>query len=82
MWVCIGEKTKACRVFVRNTKLNKILGKTRRRRTDDIKSGLKEMGWEGVDWIHMAQDSSTGLAVVSYLVSYLISQLASSMWDI
>jgi hypothetical protein len=23
---------------------------------DDIKIDLKEMGWEGMDWIHMAQD--------------------------
>jgi hypothetical protein len=23
---------------------------------DNIKMNLKEIGWEGVDWIHLAQD--------------------------
>lgn len=31
---------------------------------------LKEIGWEGVDWIHVAQDRDTWRAVV-YRVVYL-----------
>lgn len=46
------------------TKVSKLLGRLRRRRADVIKSGLKEMGWEGVAWIHVAQERSKWLPVV------------------
>jgi hypothetical protein len=37
--------------------VGKSEGKRRRRRSEDtIKMGLIEIGWEGVDWIHLAQD--------------------------
>jgi hypothetical protein len=32
------------------------LGKPRRRREDDIRMDLREMGWSGMDWINLAQD--------------------------
>jgi hypothetical protein len=32
------------------------LGSPRRRREDNIRMDLREIGWEGVDWIHLAQD--------------------------
>jgi hypothetical protein len=34
----------------------KPLRRPRRRWKDNIKIALKEIWWEGVDWIHMAQD--------------------------
>jgi hypothetical protein len=39
---------------------------------------LKEMGWEGVDWIHLAQDKVQWRAVVNtvmslYLLIYLLT---------
>jgi hypothetical protein len=32
------------------------LGRPRRRWVDNIKMDLREIGWDGVDWIDMAQD--------------------------
>jgi hypothetical protein len=32
-----------------------------RHRWDDIKMDLREVGWEGVDWIHLTQDRIGGL---------------------
>jgi hypothetical protein len=32
------------------------LGRPRRRWEDNIKMNLRETGWEGMDWIHLAQD--------------------------
>jgi hypothetical protein len=32
------------------------LGRTRCRWMDDIKMDLREIGWNGVDWIDMGQD--------------------------
>jgi hypothetical protein len=36
------------------------LGRSRNRWYDNIRMYLREMGWEGVDWIHLAQDMDQG----------------------
>jgi hypothetical protein len=33
---------------------------TNGRDEDNIRMDLREMGWEDVDWIHLAQDRDTG----------------------
>jgi len=37
-------------------KLNRPLGRPRRRWEDNIKMDLQEVGCEGMDWIELAQD--------------------------
>jgi len=32
---------------------------------DNIRIDLREIGWEGVDWIHLAQDTDQWRAVVT-----------------
>jgi hypothetical protein len=32
------------------------LGRPRRRWVNNIKTGLREVGWVGIDWIDLAQD--------------------------
>jgi hypothetical protein len=32
------------------------LGRPRRRWVDNIKMDLREIGWNGIDWIELAQD--------------------------
>jgi hypothetical protein len=33
---------------------NRPLGRTKRKREDNIRMDLRETGWEGVDWMHLA----------------------------
>jgi hypothetical protein len=33
---------------------------------------LREIGWEGVDWIHLAQDSDRWWAVVNTVTNLMI----------
>ena len=40
------------------------LERRRRKWKDNIKMGLKETGWEGVDWIHLDQDRNKWWALV------------------
>jgi hypothetical protein len=40
------------------------LRRSRRRCDDNIRMDLREIGWEGVDWIHLAQDRDQWRAVV------------------
>jgi hypothetical protein len=38
--------------------LKKPLRRPRRRWEDNIRMGVREVGWEVVDWIHLAQDTN------------------------
>jgi hypothetical protein len=50
----------------------KPLGRPRRRWEDNIKMYLQEVGWEGVDWIDMAQDKERWRAVVNAVMNLRI----------
>jgi hypothetical protein len=39
------------------------LGRPRRRWVDNIKMDLREIGWDGMDWIDLAQDKDQYLRV-------------------
>jgi hypothetical protein len=51
-----GEKTSACRILVGNPEGKRPLGRPRRRWVDNIKMHLREIGWDGMDWIDLAQN--------------------------
>jgi hypothetical protein len=34
--------------------------------------GLKNVGWEGVNWIHLAQDKGKWCAVVNMVVNFFV----------
>jgi hypothetical protein len=46
----------AYRILVGKPEGMKPLGKPRRRWVDNIKMDLREIGWDCVDWIELAQD--------------------------
>ena len=52
----MGDGRGACRVFVGKPEGNRPLGRSKRR-WDDIKMDLQEVGWEGVYWINLAKDN-------------------------
>jgi hypothetical protein len=45
------------------------LGRPRRRLEDNIRMDLKEIGWGGVNWMHLAQDSDQWRALVNTVLS-------------
>jgi hypothetical protein len=47
----------------------RIHGTYRRRREDDIKMNLKEIGYEDVDWIQLAQDRVQWQNVVNTVIN-------------
>jgi hypothetical protein len=51
----MGEKRNLFRTWVGNPEEKKPLGRPRRRWVDNIKIYLREVGWDGVDWLDMAQ---------------------------
>jgi hypothetical protein len=52
----MGEKRNACRMFVGEPECKRPLERPRRRWVDNIKMFLRETGWDGMDWIDLAQD--------------------------
>jgi hypothetical protein len=51
----MGEKRNACRLLVGKPEREGPLRRPRRRWVDNIKMDLREIGWDAVDWIDMAQ---------------------------
>jgi hypothetical protein len=54
--VCRGEKRNACRVSVQKPEGKTLYGWLRCGWADNIKMYLKGIGWDGMEWIHVAQD--------------------------
>jgi hypothetical protein len=52
----MGEMTNAYRILVGEPEGKRPLGRFTHRWEDNIKMYLRETGWEGVDWMHLAQN--------------------------
>jgi hypothetical protein len=52
------EKRNAYRILVRKPEGKRPLGIPKRRWVDNIKLCFRDIGWDGADWIDMAQESS------------------------
>jgi hypothetical protein len=50
---------------VGHPEVKKPLGRPRRRRVDNIKMDLRNIGWDGIDWIDLAEDRGQCWAVVN-----------------
>jgi hypothetical protein len=48
------------------------LGRPRRRWEDNITMDLREIGWGGMDWIHVAQDTDQWRALVNTVINLRI----------
>jgi hypothetical protein len=49
--------------------MEEITRKTRRRWEDNIRINLKEMWWEGVEWMHLAQDTAQWRILVNVVMN-------------
>jgi hypothetical protein len=48
------------------------LGRPRRRRVDNIKMDLREIKWDSMDWIDMAQDWDQWSALVKTVLNFRV----------
>jgi hypothetical protein len=64
-----GEKRNVYRILVGKLEGKRPLRRPRRRCVDNIKIDLLEIGWFGVDWIGLAQNSSKWRALVNAVMN-------------
>jgi hypothetical protein len=65
----MGEKRNAYRILVGMPERKRPLGRTRRKWVDNIKMDLRETGWDGMDWIDLAQNMDQWRALVNAVMN-------------
>jgi hypothetical protein len=65
----MGETRNAYRILVGKPEGKRPVGRPRRRWVDNIKMVLREIGWDGVDWIELAQDRDQWRAPVNTVMN-------------
>jgi len=71
--VYMGERKGAYGVLVGKPEGKTPLGRPRCRWEDEIKMDLKEVGWEGLHWIDLAQDRGRWWALVNAAMNHQVS---------
>jgi hypothetical protein len=67
-----GEKRNAYRIFVGKPEGKIPLGRPRHRWVNNIKIDLREIGWDGVDWIDLCQDRDQWRALVNMVLNLCV----------
>jgi hypothetical protein len=65
----MGEERGVYRVLVGKSERRRPLGRPRRRRVDNIRMDLQEVGCGYVDWIGLAQDTDRWRTLVSAVMN-------------
>jgi hypothetical protein len=65
----MGETKNAYRILVGKPEGKRPLGRPRRRLVDNIKMDLGEIGWDGRNWIELAQDRDQWKALVNTVMN-------------
>jgi hypothetical protein len=66
-------KRNTYRVLVGKPEEERPLGRPRRRWEDNVKRDLREIGWNGMDWIHLAQGTDQWRALVNTVMNLPVS---------
>jgi hypothetical protein len=68
----MGEMRNGYKILVGGPEGRKPLGRPRHSWENTIRMDLRETGWKGVDWIHLAQDRDRWWAIVNTVMNLRI----------
>jgi hypothetical protein len=68
----------AYKILVGRSEGKRPIGKSRHRWEHNIRMDLRKIWWEGVDWMHLDQDSDQWRAVVNIVTNLRVSQKAGN----
>jgi hypothetical protein len=68
----MGEKRNAYKILVGKPKGKRPQGRPRHRWVDNNKMDLREIEWDGTDWIYLAQDRDHWRALVNTAMNFRI----------
>jgi hypothetical protein len=69
------DKMTAYKILVGKPEEKRWLGRPRCRWVDNIKMDRRQIGWAGIDWIDLAQDTDQWRAVVNTIMKLLFHKM-------
>jgi hypothetical protein len=67
-----GKKRNEVRILVGKTEGKRPLGRTRRRWKDNVKIDIRDIEWDGMDWIDLVQDRDKWRALVNVVMNFRV----------
>jgi hypothetical protein len=67
------ERGNVYKILVRKPEGKRPLGRYRRRWEDTIRMNIREIGWEDMDWMHLAHNTDQWRVVVNTVMGFRVS---------
>jgi hypothetical protein len=75
----MGEKKNAHRALVGKPERTRPLDRPRHKREDNIKMHLKEIGWSGMDCIHLTQGRDKWRALLNTIINLRLDKILGNL---
>jgi hypothetical protein len=74
IWIYLDKFHTTFHVCIHNLlpEVNRPLGRPRRRWVGNIKMDLREIGWDGMDWIDLVQNRDQWRALVNTVINFQV----------
>jgi hypothetical protein len=74
----VGEMRNAYKILIGNHEGKRPLGGSRHKREDNVRVNLREIDWEWVNWIHLAQVRNQWRAVLNMVMNLRVPSKAGN----